>query len=90
MGNLIRIVDVAVLDRYRLHIGWDDGTVRTVDLENELHGPIFGPLRDRNLFEQVRIDPECAVTVVWPNGADIAPEALRGDLPRYRTERAAG
>ena len=33
------------------------------------------PLRDPDYFAKVRVDPEAA-TVVWPNGADKAPETL--------------
>ena len=54
---------------------FDDGTVGDVDLANELDGPIFEPLREPTYFRQFRVDPEGA-TVVWPNGADIAPETL--------------
>ncbi|MGH9224370.1 MAG: DUF2442 domain-containing protein [Acidimicrobiales bacterium] len=37
---------------------------------------MFEPLRaDPALFARVRVDPE-ARTIVWPNGADLAPEAL--------------
>jgi hypothetical protein len=52
---------------------FSDGTVRRVDLTHELTGEIFGPLRDVDLFAQVRVEGE---TVVWPNGADLAPEFL--------------
>lgn len=38
--------------------------------------PIFEPLRDRAVFEQVSVDPEIN-TIAWPNGADFAPEFLR-------------
>jgi hypothetical protein len=36
---------------------------------------VFEPLRDPRYFAKVRVDTEAA-TVVWPNGADLAPETL--------------
>lgn len=36
---------------------------------------VFEPLRDPKYFATVKVDPEAA-TVVWPNGADLAPETL--------------
>jgi Protein of unknown function (DUF2442) len=40
-----------------------------------LDGVIFEPLRDPADFGSVTLDSICG-TVVWPNGADFAPEAL--------------
>ena len=40
---------------------------------------MFGPLRDPAAFAGARVDPELR-TVAWPNGADLAPEFLRGLL----------
>ncbi len=88
-GNIIRITNVEVLGGYVIRLIWDDGAEREIDLRDELTGPIFEPLRDPDIFGQVKIDPDTAVTVVWPNGADLAPEFLRGPLPHYRDERAA-
>ena len=39
---------------------------------------MFEPLRDPSLFAQVRIDEYGAVC--WPNGADLAPDALHQTL----------
>lgn len=59
-------------------IGFEDGTVREIDLAAELWGPVFQPLRDDpELFRQVRVDEELG-TIVWPNGADMDPDVLHG------------
>jgi hypothetical protein len=36
---------------------------------------VFEPLRDVKVFGQLRVDPELD-TIVWPNGADFAPEFI--------------
>ena len=36
---------------------------------------MFEPLRDVDSFAKVAVDDELG-TVVWPNGADLAPEVL--------------
>jgi hypothetical protein len=42
---------------------------------------MFEPLQDESLFSQLRFDPE-ADTIVWPNGADLAPEYLHSLVKR--------
>ncbi len=54
-----------------------DGTKGEVDLRPVLRGPVFEPLHDPDYFRTFTIDPTCG-TLVWPNGADIAPEFLHG------------
>jgi len=46
-----------------------------VDLAQDLEGEVFGPLRDKRRFRRFRVDPELE-TVVWENGAGLAPEFL--------------
>ena len=70
-----KIVEVRPLEGYRLWLRFHDGRSGTVDLSAELWGPMFEPLKDQQLFAQVRVDPELD-TVTWPNGADLAPEFL--------------
>lgn len=72
-----RIVRVSAGPGYTLHLLFDDGRSGEVNLSARLFGPIFEPLRDPLLFAQARVDEYGAVC--WPNGADLAPDAL------YRT-----
>lgn len=46
-----------------------------MDLSGELEGEVFEPLRDLAAFRSFRVDPELE-TIVWENGADLAPEFL--------------
>jgi Protein of unknown function (DUF2442) len=79
-----RIRSVEPLGGFLLRLGFDDGTTREIDLEGELWGPVFEPLRqDPELFRQVRVDEELG-TIVWPNGADMDPDVLHGDHPPTR------
>jgi hypothetical protein len=70
-----RVVEVTVLEDYRLRVLFQDGTSGTVDLSSELWGPMFEPLRDKTLFARAMVHPELH-TVTWPNGADLSPEFL--------------
>ena len=72
---ILRLVGVAVCGPTLLRITFNNGSCKTVDLSPLLSGPVFEPLRDPAYFAQAHVDPICG-TVVWPNGADIAPEAL--------------
>jgi hypothetical protein len=60
-------------------LAFDDGSQGKVDLQKHLNGPMFEPLQDKSIFSQVRFDAEIE-TIVWPNGADFAPEFLKNIL----------
>jgi hypothetical protein len=72
---LLRILEASVAGPTMLRLGFNDGTRKVVDVGPLLDGPVFEPLRDAAHFARARLDPVCG-TVVWPNGADFAPEAL--------------
>ena len=60
------------------HVVWlrfRDGTSGEIDLQSVLEGPVFEPLQDPLVFQQFQIHPEFH-TLVWANGADLAPEFL--------------
>ena len=71
---MCRVRQVRALDGYLLDVVFADGVQGTIDLSDRLFGPVFEPLKDPGVFAQVMID-EYGV-VCWPNGADLAPDAL--------------
>lgn len=60
-----------------LELVFDDGVAGIVNLDEVLdaYDGVFAPLLNPEFFAQVQVDRELG-TVVWPNGADIAPETL--------------
>ena len=85
-GEIPRVVAAQVCGAFSLLVDFDDGMSKQVDLRPLLNGPIFEPLRDPDAFANVRVDHE-AGTIVWPNGADVAPETLYS-LPDERDTAA--
>ena len=73
--EVLHIEEAKVIGPHQLRVTFNTGESKSVDLWPLLKGPVFKPLRDPEYFKLVRVDPECK-TVTWPNGADLAPEAL--------------
>jgi hypothetical protein len=74
-STMVHVVAVKVTGEYRLFLRFSDGSEGEVDLREELHGEIFEPLLEPGRFAEAALHPELG-TVVWPNGADFAPEFL--------------
>jgi hypothetical protein len=72
---ILRIVEASWVGGTRVRVVFNDGQRKVVEVGPLLKGPVFEPLRDSDAFSTVRLDPVCG-TVVWANGADLAPEAL--------------
>lgn len=73
---MVRARSVRYVQGFVLEVAFTDGSVRQIDVEPYLVGPVFAPLRaDPKLFAAVRVDPDLG-TIVWPNGADICPDVL--------------
>ena len=68
------VVSARPLEDYRLEVTFDDGTSGVVNMKDRMFGPVFEPLRDPVFFQRVFVDEFGAVC--WPNGADLAPDAL--------------
>ena len=78
------IIEARALGDHRVWVCFDDGTEGELDLAGELDGPIFAPLRDPAYFARFTVDD----TLVWPNGADFAPEFLRERLLRTAADES--
>lgn len=76
---LPRLVGARYVHGYTLWLRFVDGTEGEVDLSHELEGEVFAPLQDLEYFQAFSLHPELH-TLVWPNGADFAPEFLRNAL----------
>ena len=70
------IVEVRALERYRLHVRFEDGKSGEIDLAQIIRFEgVFAPLKDHTQFSQVRLNRELG-TVEWPCGADLDPDVL--------------
>lgn len=69
------VVRVEVCGHWSLRLTFEGGSTKRVNLRHLRDGPVFRPLNDPDYFARVSVDHE-AGTIVWPNGADVAPDAL--------------
>ncbi len=72
---ILHVREAKFLRDYVVWLRFNDGAEGEIDLAAELEGEMFAPLKDPVMFRQLRVDPELQ-TIVWPNGADLAPEFL--------------
>lgn len=75
-----RVISVNALPDFRLEVEFSDGLRGVLDYRDHLWGPLLEPLRDPVRFAEVGIDEFGAVC--WPNGADLAPDAMYEELKR--------
>lgn len=75
----LHVKEARYLRDYVIWVKFNDGIEGEVDLEGELAGDIFGPLKNKKLFRSFKVDP-LLETIVWENGADLAPEFLRDNV----------
>ena len=73
MKYLPSVIKARYVRDYIIETTFDDGTIKVIDFANWLDGPVFEPLKDKKYFRKFFLEGS---TIAWPNGADIAPEAL--------------
>jgi hypothetical protein len=69
------ITTLAVVRHGVLRLTFSDGRAGELDVLDRMRGPVFEQARTPDGFAQVTVDPEIG-TVVWPGGADLAPDTL--------------
>jgi len=77
--QVYHVLEARYVGGYVVWLRFRDGTAGEIDLESALQGPMFDPLRDPHVFRTFVIHPEFH-TLVWPNGADFAPEFLHDNI----------
>lgn len=78
---IYRVESFEIVGPYKLLVRFDDDAEQTIDFQPILAGELYGPLRDLEMFNRVKIDSEVH-TLVWPNGADFDPATLH-DWPEH-------
>ena len=69
----LEVSQAEYLDNYRIRLTFNNGEIKTVDLQNELNGNVYVPLRQLDYFKNFQLKYN---TIEWSNGADYAPEYL--------------
>ncbi len=82
-----KLVDAKYIDGYRVWLKFEDGTEGDLNLERELWGEVFEPLRDVKRFRAFKLDRELN-TLVWSSGADLAPEFLYTTVTAQQADQA--
>ncbi|MBU2574651.1 MAG: DUF2442 domain-containing protein [Elusimicrobia bacterium] len=76
---ILHVKEARYLHDYVIWLRFNDGIEGEIDLAKELEGEVFGPLKDTKEFQSFKVDPFLE-TIVWENGADLAPEFLHENL----------
>ena len=69
----LEVSKAVYLDNYRIALTFNNGESKIVNLQNELNGTVYAPLRELEYFKNFEIKYN---TIEWANGADYAPEYL--------------
>ena len=76
---ILHVSEARYVRDYVVWLRFNDGSEGEVDLQAELYGEVFEPLRDLTEFRRVCFDSELH-TITWPNSADFSPEFLHERL----------
>ena len=85
MTFLPSVVRAEYRSGFRIYLVFNDTSEGTIDFQPWLEGPVFEPLKNAQYFRRFFVE---GGTVVWPNGADIAPETLYSAVQATRSNTA--
>jgi hypothetical protein len=82
---MIWVVDTKYIKDYTLYVKFNDNLEAELDLSDYINAKqntsILSELKDLSIFKTAKLNSDID-TVVWANGADIAPERLY-DLAKH-------
>ena len=76
----LSVKEVKPLDGYKLLLTFENGEERIFDMKPYLEKGIFKELKDKSLFNSVKISYD---SIEWENEADIDPEMVYEDSVPY-------
>ena len=77
------VAEVTVLNGFRLHVRFHDGTEGEVDMSvlvQSARAGVFAQLADPSLFAQVHVEHGA---VTWPGELDLAPDAMYTEISQH-------
>ncbi len=69
------VTNAKYIEDYKVEVSFNNGRKGVANLIDALKGPMFNPLKNKAIFSNLKLDKELE-TIVWPNGADLAPEYI--------------
>jgi hypothetical protein len=58
MNYLTKIIDAKYVDEFKIKLTFFDGSIKIVDLDGKLNGPVFERLKDINYFKNFSVSSE--------------------------------
>ncbi len=71
----LHVTNAKYIEAYKVEVSFNNGRKGIADLIDAIKGPVFEPLINTSEFSSFTVDKELE-TIVWPNGADLAPEYI--------------
>ena len=75
------VIEVRVVDEHLLSVRFADGTEGRVRFHESFFSGVFAPLKDRQRFNEARVQDGF---VTWPGELDLAPDAMYAEIKKRR------